>query len=73
MSIGGSSDKKGADITNGKAVVLQLEGERKNRETYTDNQVSKKAGIGTGTVARYNKIMEAYKCFIKFGKIKGII
>lgn len=53
-------NRKGADITNGKAVALQLEGEREtNRDTFTDNQVAKKAGVGTGTVARYNKVMKS--------------
>lgn len=28
-------------------------------ETWTDNQIAKKAGVGTGSVARYNKIMKS--------------
>ena len=54
-------NKKGADITNGKTVTLQLECNRENTRvrsnTWTDAQTSKKAGVGTGTVARYNKVV----------------
>lgn len=30
-----------------------------DRSTFTDNQVAKKAGVGVGTVARYNKVMNS--------------
>lgn len=43
-------NKLGADITNNKTVSLQLEAKR-NRETNTDRQIAKKAGVGVGTVA----------------------
>ena len=49
-------NKLGADITNNKTVSLQLEAKR-NRETNTDRQTAKKAGVGVGTVARYNRVM----------------
>lgn len=47
-----------------KEVSLQLECDLKNdntsrSETWTDNQIAKKAGVGTGTVARYNKVMNS--------------
>lgn len=45
-------NKLGADITNNKTVSLQSEAKR-NRETNTDRQIAKKAGVGVGTVARY--------------------
>ena len=45
-------NKLGADITNNKTVSLQSEAKR-NRETNTDRQIAEKAGVGTGTVARY--------------------
>jgi hypothetical protein len=41
---------------------LQLEGtesQDSNRKKFTDNQVAKKAGVGVGTVARYNKVMKS--------------
>lgn len=56
--------------------ALQLECNEKNREhsdTWTDTQISKKVGVGTGTVARYNKVMnsddEKLKEQVKTGKI----
>lgn len=49
-------NKLGADITNNKTVSLQSEAKR-NRETNTDRQIAKKAGVGTGTVARYDRVM----------------
>lgn len=42
--------------------LLQLEGtenSEKNRDAFTDTQVAKRAGVGTGTVARYNKVMNS--------------
>lgn len=41
---------------------LQLECDEKTKErseTWTDNQIAKKAGVGTGSVARYDKIMKS--------------
>ena len=48
-------NKLGADVTNNKAVILQLECERSNdrKDTWTDSQIAKKAGVGVGSVARY--------------------
>lgn len=51
-------NKLGADVTNGKAVSLQLEAER-DRSLNTDRQTAQKAGVGVGTVARYNKVMNS--------------
>lgn len=54
-------NKLGADVTNGKALPLQLECDRKDidRKTWNDNQIAKKAGVGTGTVARYKKVINS--------------
>ena len=30
-----------------------------SRSTWTDNQIAKKAGVGVGSVARYNKVMNS--------------
>lgn len=56
-----NGNKLGAAITNGKSVALQLECERekKHSDTWTDSQTAKKAGVGVGTVARYNKVMNS--------------
>lgn len=43
MSIGGSSDKKGSP--NGETLI--------EKQTHTDKELAKLAGVGTGTVARY--------------------
>ena len=51
-------NKLGADVTNGKAVSLQLEAER-DRSLNTDRQTAQKAGVGVGTVARYNKVINS--------------
>lgn len=52
-------NKLGADITNNKSVTLQLECKRNNdrKNTWTDSQTAKKAGVGVGTVARYDRVM----------------
>lgn len=54
-------NKLGADITNNKSVTLQLECNRNNdrKDTWTDSQTAKKAGVGVGTVARYNRVMNS--------------
>ena len=49
MSIGGSSDKKGSP--NGKTLI--------QKQTHTDKEIAKMAGVGTGTVARFNKVMNS--------------
>lgn len=56
-----SGNKLGAAITNGKSLALQLEckREKKHFDTWTDSQTAKKAGVGVGTVARYNKVMNS--------------
>lgn len=48
MSIGGSSDKKGSP--NGETLI--------EKQTHTDKELAKLAGVGTGTVARYDAIMK---------------
>ena len=48
MSIGGSSDKKGSP--NGENLI--------EKQTHTDKELAKLAGVGTGTVARYDAIMK---------------
>lgn len=47
-----------------KEVSLQLECDSNNTsksrsETWTDSQIAQKAGVGTGTVARFNKVMKS--------------
>ena len=49
MSIGGSSDKKGSP--NGETLI--------QKKTHTDKEIAKMAGVGTGTVARFNKVMNS--------------
>ena len=49
MSIGGSSDKKGSP--NGETLI--------KKQTHTDKELAKMAGVGTGTVARFNKVMNS--------------
>lgn len=49
MSIGGSSDKKGSP--NGETLI--------QKQTHTDKELAKKAGVGVGTVARYNRVMNS--------------
>lgn len=49
MSIGGSSDKKGS--SNGETLI--------KKQTHTDKELAKIAGVGTGTVARFNKVMNS--------------
>lgn len=55
-------NRKGADITNGKAVSVQMDAERnqtRDRSTNTREQVAKMSGVGTGTVARYDAVMKS--------------
>lgn len=49
MSIGGSSDKKG--YPNGETLI--------QKQTHTDKELAKMAGVGTGTIARYNRVMNS--------------
>lgn len=64
-----------------KEVTLQLECDLKDlktenlsrSDTWTDNQTAKKAGVGVGTVARYNRVMnsddEELKTKVKTGEV----
>ncbi len=54
-----NGSKLGGNVKNGNVPSLQLEGDHKKRNNYTDNQVAKKAGVGVGTVARFNKVMNS--------------
>lgn len=49
MSIGGSSDKKGSPF--GETLI--------KKQTHTDKELAKLAGVGTGTVARFNRVMKS--------------
>ncbi len=49
MSIGGSSDKKGSP--NGEPLI--------EKKIHTDKEIAKMAGVGTGTVARFNRVMKS--------------
>lgn len=58
-------NRLGADITNGKAVSVHVDGERDfdnpkshTSPTHTREQVAKLSGVGTGTVARYDAVMK---------------
>lgn len=55
------SNRKGADITNGKTVSVHLDGERKSHTspTHTREQRAKFAGVSAGTVARYDTVMNS--------------
>ena len=66
MSIGGSSDKKGSpngDYTDKELVMGKVtsspNGEKVIISTRTDKELAKLAGVGTGTVARFNKVMNS--------------
>lgn len=37
----------------------KIESTNKQRDSWTDSQTAKKAGVGVGTVARYNRVMIA--------------
>ena len=54
-------NKLGAYITNGKAVSVQMDGERKSHTspTHTREQRAKIAGVSAGTVARYDTVMNS--------------
>lgn len=54
-------NRKGADITNGKTVSVHLDGERKSHtsSTHTREQRAKIAGVSSGTVARYDTVMNS--------------
>ena len=49
MSIGGTSDKKGSPF--GETLI--------KKQTHTDKELAKLAGVGTGTVARFNRVMKS--------------
>lgn len=37
----------------------KIESTNKQRDSWTDSQTAKKAGVGVGTVARYNRVMKS--------------
>lgn len=46
-------------IRNSNTLQLECNETQKERsETWTDNQIARKAGVGTGTIARFNKVMK---------------
>lgn len=47
MSIGGNSDKKVSP--NGETLI--------EKQAHTDKELAKIVGVGTGTIARYNRVM----------------
>lgn len=51
----------GADITNGKTVCAQMDAERntRDRSTNTREQIAKAANVSTGTVSRYDRVVNA--------------
>ena len=38
---------------------IGVQSSKTRSETWTDSQIAQKAGVGTGSVARYNKIMNS--------------
>lgn len=56
MAIGGSADKKGSP--NGETLI--------KKQTHTDKELAKMAGVGTGTIARYNRVMNSGDNRIKY-------
>lgn len=54
-------NRKGADITNGHSVSVQMDGERRSHTfpTHTREQIAKKAGVGIETVVHYNKVVNS--------------
>lgn len=52
MSIGGNSKENCTPIG-----VQNTDNNRSRSNTWTDSQTAKKAGVGTGTIARYNRVM----------------
>lgn len=54
-------NKLGADITNGKTVSVQMDGERKSHTspTHTREQRAKNAGVSVETLVRHNKVMNS--------------
>lgn len=37
----------------------KIESTNKQRDSWKDSQIAKKAGVGVGTVARYNRVMKS--------------
>lgn len=56
MAIGGSADKKGS--LNGETLI--------KKQTHTDKELAKMADVGTGTIARYNRVMNSGDNRIKY-------
>lgn len=54
MSIGGSSDKKGSP--NGETLI--------DKKIRTDKELAKLANVGTGTIARFNRVMSSDEVII---------
>ena len=61
MAIGGSSDKKGSP--NGETLI--------KKQTHTDKELAKMAGVGTGTIARYNRVMNSNNNILKKDMLSG--
>lgn len=61
MAIGGSADKKGSP--NGETLI--------KKQTHTDKELAKMAGVGTGTIARYNRVMNSGDNDLKKDMLSG--
>lgn len=69
----GKNYGKGMNNSSTPIGVNLSDNKNERKDTWTDNQIAKKAGVGTGSVARYNKIMnsddEELKEQVKTGQV----
>ena len=69
----GKNYGKGMNNSSTPIGVNLSDNKNERKDTWTDNQIAKKAGVGTGSVARYNKIMksddEELKTKVKTGEV----
>lgn len=62
------------NIENVESTPIGVQSTKTRSETWTDSQTAQKAGVGVGTVARYNRVMnsddETLKEQVKTGQVK---
>lgn len=66
-------NKLGADITNGKTLSAQMDGERKSHTspTHTREQRAKLSGVSSGTISRYDTVMKSGDDELKQSMLAG--
>lgn len=66
-------NKLGADITNGKTLSDQMDGERKSHTspTHTREQRAKLSGVSSGTISRYDTVMKSGDDELKQSMLSG--